>query len=347
MTTLNEAYQAWLGSKKSVNTRDKYEFVSNDFADKLFSKKANDIAAEDLNSLSYSLVFKKYIKPLRFAGYKDSTIKNYMTAVKSYIDMMSRDDVFDNVNFDKIKKDYISTNDLNGKDGGHNELLTEKEIMDLEKFAKNKKYNKDLQNKRGVQYAMLIDLMFRTAIRSTAVFTIKWSDFTIHNSAYDGKDWASLTVFDKGHKLNKKEITIEYYNNLRDLMFPGQGDGYVFGELNQRMLKKILSDFAEEIGRPVSVHSIKVGAATTLWARTKDILKVKNFCDHESVTTTERYIRDYGSEADEGTAIMMRDYDYSKLDNLTKEQLLALLHSRREIESVAMTEAEKMGMVKA
>ena len=346
-STVKSSYQTWIDSRKSKNTKQNYAKASNDFMQKLFNKNADEITAEDLNSMSYSMVFDNFIKPYRDNGSKDSTIKNYLFAVNSFLSILERDSVFPEVNFKKIKKDYTSTRELNQKDCKHIELLTEKEILDLEDFLKARKYSKDPDNDLGEQYAMLVDFMFRTAIRGTAALTVKWSDFTQHNSPYDGKDYVRLEVIDKGHKLNNKELTADYYEKLKSVFYKSNAQQEkVFYRLNRDQLNTMIREFGQTIGRSVSVHSIKVGAATTLWSRTHDILKVKRFCDHDSIVTTERYIRDYVDEANEGTAIMMSNYDYSKLNGLSKEQLLAIIHGNKGIENFSMTEATRMDMIK-
>lgn len=66
---------------------------------------------------------------------------------------------------------------------------------------------------------------------------------------------------------------------------------------------------------------------------TNNLIMVRDFCDHESVKTTENYIHSQKDPNLSGTAILTVGYDTKKLNELTKDELLMLIHSRPEIES--------------
>ena len=118
------------------------------------------------------------------------------------------------------------------------------------------------------------------------------------------------------------------------MLFTGSDEEFVFGELSHESLKNAFRDFSKKINHKLSPHSLRAGAATTLYYQTKDIMLVKDFLDHESVANTEKYIHNQTDPTMTGTAMLTSDYDYSEIDNLSKEQLLMLIHSRPEIENV-------------
>ena len=59
----------------------------------------------------------------------------------------------------------------------------------------------------------------------------------------------------------------------------------------------------------------------------------------KSVKTTEAYIHRQKDPNQSGTAILTAEYDYSKLDSLSKEQLLMLIHEKPEIENMIFSSA--------
>lgn len=343
-----EVYKTWLEAKKSEKTREKYEKSVNLFCEMLFQKKAYEISERDLQNLSYSGekgVYGNFIKPLRAKGNKDSTIKSHYTAVMSYFTALSRDEVFDNVNLDKIKKTALNSVDLDAKDGGHYESIAKEEVEQLEEWLRARKYNKDEDGVLGEKYALIVDFMFKTAIRSTATFNVTWDNFTIQKSPYGGM-WAKLEALDKGRKLNVKWIPYDYYNKLKAAFYTGNKTATIFGDLNQNTLSKLISTFGNEVlGRAISIHSLKVGAISTLYSQTKDMMLVKEFADHDNITTTQRYIRLNPNPSQSGSAIMMENRDYSDLDKLSKKELLALIHRRADSENAIYNNAKEMGLV--
>ena len=68
---------------------------------------------------------------------------------------------------------------------------------------------------------------------------------------------------------------------------------------------------------------------------------VRDFCDHESVSTTENYIHQQEDPNHMGTAILTENFDADKIDDLSKEQLLMIIHSQPEIENTIMRTGSK------
>lgn len=349
MSKVEEVYNTWLSAKKSENTRKKYSNAVNLFCTMMFDKEAKDIDEDDLKNLKYSGdtgVYGNFIKPLRAKGNKDATIKSHYTAVMSYFTALNRDEVFDNVNLDKIKKNALSTVDLNSKDGGHYESMTKEEVESLKEWLKTRQYRIDPDGLLGERYAMLVDFMFKTAVRATATFEITWSNFKIQPSPYGGK-WAKLEALDKGRKLNVKWIPYEYYEKLRKLFYNGEKEEFIFGTLNKNTYSQLIRTFGTKVlGRSVAPHSLKIGAVSELYAKTKDMMLCKDFADHEDISVTQRYIRLNPNPNKSGTAIMMQERDYTELDNLSKKELLALIHKSADSENLVFTAAREAGLIK-
>ncbi|KRL08034.1 tyrosine-type recombinase/integrase [Liquorilactobacillus hordei] len=341
---LENIFREYLESRRTDKTRVKYEHCISVFFKLMFDKEIKKINIIDLKSMHYSIVFKKYIKVQREKGIKDSTIKTSLSIVSSFFDYLNKENIFmGKINYDKIRNDYLSTSSL-VDDVNHIKPMSKKDLSHLKEWLKNKEYNTNTP-KIGEKYAALVDFMFVTAIRSSATFKIKWSQFEIYDSVWGGK-FAKLTVIDKGTKKNIKNLQYVYFRKMKELLFSGNEDDLVFGELSKRNFIYYLNVFSKETGIEITPHSIKVGAGTYVYSITKDIVKTSRFLDHENIETTMRYIRDNGNPNESGSVIASRDYDYDKLDGLSKEQLLSIVKSREELKNIIYTDSILNGFIK-
>lgn len=337
MTTMSDVYLTWNNSLSSINTMKKYNVSVRLYCEMVFNKGPRELTQQDLSNLNYGDTINKFVSPLREKGVKDSTIKSHLTAMRSFVKMIRREKIFDGVDFSEINNYMLTVDTLSTKDTKHHEAISLEELKDIENWLKKKRYKND-DGHTGEKYAMLIDFMYKTAIRVSAVFSIKWSDFTLTSSPYGG-NWAMLDVIDKGKKLNTKSLTRDYYEGLEELFYDGKEDDLVFKDLTQASLRSYFQEYSGMVGKNIVIHSLKAGAATTLYAQTKDLILVRDFCDHESVKTTEAYIHRQKDPNQSGTAILTAEYDYSKLDSLSKEQLLMLIHEKPEIENMIFSSA--------
>ena len=237
---IRDVYTSWLESK-SENTRTKYQAKVDNFSEMVFGKEAWELTEEDLVNLTYHDVYGKYIKTFLTGSKrtKETTIVNYLRSIKSYFGAIRRADIYPNVNFDHLVNDVLYTKDLSAKDGGHNEQISKSEVKEMESWLIDNKSN-------GYKYATLIDFMFHTAVRVSAAFTIRWSDFTVYESPYGGT-FAKLKVIDKGRKLNDKDIPVKHFNNLKETMgYDGNDDELVFKGMKQTTLRILGVDLADE-----------------------------------------------------------------------------------------------------
>lgn len=330
MEDVKKLYATWLESLSSENTRKKYSGSVSLVSKMVFGKDVQELTEKEFIDVRYSDVIGKLITPLKNKGVKDSTIKAHLAAMRSLLKMLGREKLFTTVDINELRNSVFTVDSLSNRDVQHHEAISLQDLQRMEQWLVKKDYLKD-DGKRGCRYAMLIDFMFKTAVRATATFKIRWSDFTVQTSPYGG-DWAMLTVIDKGKKLNTKYLPLEYYKKIKSLFFEGRKYDLVFGQLSQTTLRKYFKEYSDFVGRNIVIHSLKAGAATTLYSQTKDLLMVRDFCDHESVKTTEAYIHVQKDPNQSGTAILAADYDYKELDGLSKEQLLMLIHSKPELE---------------
>lgn len=344
MEKMKYVWLTWSNSLRSGNTYRAYINSVDLYCNMVFGKKPVEITQDDLGRLRFSTTLNKFVKPLRDRHIKDSTIKSHLTAVRSFVKAIRREKLFPDLDFTAVVSDALSSSMLVTRDVEHHEAISLKELKSMEKWLKEKKFSSNLDQELGAKYAMLIDFMYKTAIRITATMSITWEDFTLQNSPYGG-DWAILQVIDKGKKLNKKYLTQKYYYELKELFYNGDDSEEVFGELSPHTLRNYFKEYNKMTGQHFVIHSLKAGAATSLYAMTKDLLLVRDFCDHESVKTTEAYIHAQKDPHTSGTAILTANYDSSKLNDLSKEDLLMLIHSRPEIEGSVCAVASQLGKI--
>lgn len=335
---MSDVFLTWGNSLKSRNTYKAYNKSVKLFCNLVFDKEPQLLTKENLLSLRYSTTLNHFVIPLRDRGVKDSTIKSHLTAMRSYVKMMRREKLFSELDYSTIIEDALTIKELNSKDVEHHEAMSLEELHQMEEWLHEKNHKSGSLANIGDKYAMLIDFMFKTAVRVSATFNIEWNNFNLLTSPYGGK-WAKLEVIDKGHKLNTKYLTQKYYYELKKLFYKGNNNDRVFEDLSKSTLRGYFKEYSNKVGRNLVVHSLKAGAATTLYEQTKDLLMVRDFLDHESVTTTEGYIHNQVNPNQTGTAILTSSYNYDNLNNLSKEQLLMLIHSKPEIENMVYLSA--------
>lgn len=333
METIENTFETWKNSFSSENTSRNYETSVVKFSEMVFDKQPVWWTANDLKSLNYEKVINSFVEPSRASGVKDSTIKRDLTAVRSLVKMIERTETFsdEDIDFAKLQTSILRVDTLSMRDTEHYNAISVSELHQLEAWLTGRNFQQD---DIGERYATLVDFMFKTGVRVAAALSVRWKNFSIMTSAWDNDQYAVLEIIDKGKKLNKKYLPIRYYQKLRNVLGRGDGNDKLFEGLTHSNLKKLMQQFSQEVGRNLVIHSIKAGAATSLWTRTHDLLLVRDFCDHTSVKTTENYIHRNPSPAETGSAILASENDYSKLSKLTKEQLLIAIGSSVECQSV-------------
>jgi integrase len=342
--TLKSTFASFLETRKSANTRNKYEYVIQLFSKLVYKKPIEEVDGNDLSKLKYSVVYKDFIKTEREEGIKDSTIKVYINIVSSFLDYIGKEDVFPDLNINKIKVNSLNSQSLIN-DETHIKPMSKKDLEQLKSWLIDRKYLSH-DERIGEKYAALVDFMFVTAIRSSAVFKIKWSQFEVIKDSDWGGDFAKLTVVDKGNKRNIKFLPLNYYRELEELFYHSDDNELIFKGLTKINLINYMKKFSKETGKNITPHSIKVGAGTYVYSITKDIVKTSRFLDHSSIETTMKYIRDNGNPNETGSVIASREYDYSKLNDLTKEELLLIIKGREELKNVIYNDALQSELIK-
>ncbi|MFT8556608.1 hypothetical protein [Liquorilactobacillus hordei] len=339
---ISNAFDSFIDTRRTLSTKKKYRFCVDKFFINLFGIDTVHITKELILKINYGLVFRDFIKVERSKGIKDSTIATNLHIVSSFFDHLEKENVYPDINIVKIKRDYLNTNVLID-DIEHINPMSKNDLKRLEKWLIDRQY-KSNDNRIGEKYAMLVDFMFVTAIRSTATFKIKWDQFQVIE--WNATKFAKLIVTDKGVKKNIKFLPYPYYQKMIDMLYKGDDNEYIFKDLNKNNLIHYMDQFSIEFDKKITPHSLKVGAGTYVYSITKDIVKTSRFLDHESVETTMKYIRDNGNPNESGSVIASRNNNYEKLKDLSNEQLLSIISKRDELKNIIYTEGIQLGYIK-
>lgn len=200
--------------------------------------------------------------------------------------------------------------------------MTVKNYEDFRDWMMNIRFKKSAW--RGEAYALLLELMWLTGIRISAMFNLEWDNIRSEIDEVGNLGWV-IRVVDKGKKLTKKPISNEMFNKLHDCFYQN-GEKKIFSKLSQIGFSSLMKEFSDEFGVKITPHSIRKGGATLVFKITKDIEVVKNYCDHSNINTTIGYIENEWDRTRHGTYLLESlntDIDFVK--NLSGEQIFNML----------------------
>ena len=113
--------------------------------------------------------------------------------------------------------------------------------------------------------------------------------------------------------------------------------------MSQRNFTNDIKQFAELKGMRDSFtpHSLRSLAITQVYETTKDIVKAKDFANHESIETTVNYIQRQNNLVDSGSYLLSsKPVTVDDISHLTKEQLLMIVGQRQDIMQYIKRESE-------
>lgn len=187
--------------------------------------------------------------------------------------------------------------------------------------------------------------MFNTAVRLNATFNnIKWKNIKFESDSQGNQSYV-VYAKDKGGKVNKKPISIDFYDKLKDVMYEGDDNALVFGAINKRSFSNYIKEFSEETGYEFTPHSIKNGAGTKLWNMTHDPIKVKDFLDHESLETTMRYIREQNNFLESGSYILSSSTNLASINDLEYNDIMEIISDNPDIAYQIISKAKQRGII--
>lgn len=339
---IREIFDIWVSSKKSEATKESYRRVVPQFFRLMFDKNVESIDQYDLLSIKPASVQELYLNKLESDGYKHNTIRNYLDIVSSFFNYMDANNVFD-VNYKFITEIALAGRSLR-EDNSRRELLSETQYNKLYNWLMEKEFSARYGN-LGEKYALVLELMWSTAIRIDSVFTkVTWSDIVWEKDSVGNSSWV-IYALDKGDKVNRKPINEALYTKLREVFYQGDETELVLKGVSKQSFTRLMKEYSDEFGVKVTPHSIKVGAGTKLYAMTKDIVLTSRFLDHSDTKVTERYIRTDEDITNTGSYIMTTPIDDNQLYGLSLNQLQDILRSRADLGRAVLLEAKKNNLI--
>lgn len=186
------------------------------------------------------------------------------------------------------------------------EMLKKRDLSVLEK-NEIKKINLAVKNGAGNNNAkirqekyrnrdrLIINLLFSTGIRCSALVSIDVSDIDFDNK--------TLIVYEKGNKIHTSDLSQQLVDNIkcwlddRNIILNGKKENALFisnrlTRISQNSVSVIVKKYSESVaGKTVSPHKLRATFGTQVYAVTKDIYFTQEQMGHSSPKTTERYIR--------------------------------------------------------
>ena len=341
-TKINEVFNYWIESSNSEGTKKAYGRIVPQFFQMLLGKDLQDVTKDDLESLVPLTVNKKYKEELSKSGIKNSTIINNLTVISGFFKQLEINKVFDGVNYAWIREVLLNTKRIKS-DKVHRGNMSFKDYEDIKDWLSKYSFSERYVEK-SEQYALLIEFMWVTASRISAVFNVRWSDIRYEEDGIGNYGYV-VYVYDKGGKVNKKPISTEFYNRLKNSLFKEDVIDKVFSNLSQIGFTKLIKEYCELTGKEFTPHSIKRGSVTFLYSITHDLVLTQRFADHDDPKTTVGYIQSEPDHTQQGSYILSKKLDFKKIDQLTKEQLMSIIDEHQDLAYRILSEAERKHII--
>ena len=238
-TKINEVFNYWIESSNSEGTKKAYGRIVPQFFQMLLGKDLQDVTKDDLESLVPLTVNKKYKEELSKSGIKNSTIINNLTVISGFFKQLEINKVFEGVNYAWIREVLLSTKRIKS-DKEHRGNMSFKDYEDIKDWLSKYSFAERYAEK-SEQYALLLEFMWVTASRISAVFNVRWSDIRYEEDGIGNYGYV-VYVYDKGGKINKKPISTELYNRLKNSLFKEDVVSKVFSNLSQIGFTKLIKE---------------------------------------------------------------------------------------------------------
>ena len=262
----------------SSNTITSYKYTF-----KLLLKFITEIKNIKINQISFEVINKELIK--EFLNYLENekgvsiTTRNQRLAcIKSFYQYVGSENVNNLRNVQDILN--IKLKKTINKNIDYFTLIELKEYFN----------SIDISKRKGRRDLVLITLMYDSACRICEIINIKVFDLRLDNSP-------CVTVIGKGSKERTIPIMEETKNLLNNYINENKltNSSYLFSnskkeKLTERTIQVIISKY-NKTSKNISPHSLRRTKAIHLLEAGVDLVYIRDFLGHESVTTTEKYAK--------------------------------------------------------
>ncbi|BAQ67117.1 tyrosine-type recombinase/integrase [Geminocystis sp. NIES-3709] len=256
-TTDHEIITLWLSDKTHLTVKS-YDRQIQQFL---------NFVGKDLTSVMYE-DFMQYKGFMKMKGYKPSTQRTKLTAVKSLFSFCT-------------KLGYLSANvavivdNVAVKDEVRRKALPQDTISLL------------LNNAKTERDKLIIKTLYLLGLRVSELVNIQWSDFTICNGKIE------LKVIGKGDKERYVLVPNDLFNSL---IAQKSHDNYVFisyqnDKLSRQSINKMLSNLTKKLDiNSINPHAFRHSHATHSLANGCDISLLMQSLGHSDLRITQQYL---------------------------------------------------------
>lgn len=273
--------------QKNANTRKAYLC---DFG--LFQRfcDQHNYSSLDNNLDRTKIMFKHYLEHMTASGLRKNTIKRKLSAISYFYAVAG---LVNPMNTSKLFKEFIA-NRLNKIDESQNQA-NPFTLMDLDEF--NKKLDFSSIKLRELRNAAIINLAFDTLLRASNIIDLTVDDLRfgenlvyVKRSKTDQKGTGSYRyISDFTEKickewLDRAEINKDYlFRNMRK-------SGLHLGEqLSYKGLLKIFKQVGFQVGKSITCHSTRVGAAVALYENGENEMEIMRNGGWKDIKMVDRY----------------------------------------------------------
>lgn len=320
---VNNVYNAILSflddvGSASDKTKISYKYDIEQFYAYIKGKQLNELVQEDIQVTRPQVIdFRNYLQRLMSADgespkYSNTSINRKIAVLKSlYNELPTYSFDVDPVAFN-VRPLPERVNSIG--------FLSWEEVMEMSERVK--------AHKNGEEKSLLIRLAAQTSIRKDAILHVKWGDFKI----VDGVQ--VLSVYDKGNVLDEKSLPDDLYKDLLKIKREDATNAdRVFTINSLRTLDGMINGLCEEMNIPkernISFHSLKKAGVTQAYIESNyDIKVAQQQANHADPSVTMKtYLPMVKNYREMASYTMGKGIDLAGLEEMTKEEIIALIHT--------------------
>jgi integrase len=320
---------AYINDLSSENTRKSYLKNYKEFFMFTRNKHLHDLTEDDLVFNRGEIQnYRTYLR--RHKHYKGTTVNQRINSLRALFAELSLDYNFINPMIFKLKPLDTSDSETIGFFESRDEAML---------FVQKAK---ELSN--GEMKSIIFDLAIHTSGRLNALTKIKPKDIV----QQDDDIWL-VKIIDKGRKVRKRPITKRLANRIFDYIQKNRikKDDYIF-QISTRQIQKDIDKLCEMLNidpeRNISFHSFRKVASMYEIVENKDPKAAQLALGHSDPSTTLKWYAENNADYSQEAGITMeQEVDVSRLEQLTKEQLLMIIgQSSRSTKKELNRLAEKL-----
>jgi integrase/recombinase XerD len=319
LTTKNQTKQVdgdkiiemFINKHTSANTRRIYAKSIYEFFTWKYGEQKLTLQMMIIESIEAEEYMNIYLEMVKNKTMKKSTYNCKIKGIKLFYEWLLDNTTFNNKDIKLLNiNPFKNISQLKEKDAQGSDFLKEDEL----KLMLNNPYG-DTEHLKKRNLLILI-LAVTTGIRNNALLSMSLDNIKM----IDGKP--CVVIYDKGEKETEKELRQEYYEDLmewydEDIKMRKENTGTIFNIL-PITAGKIITKWAKEVGieKRITFHSLRTTSAIMVYKNTGNVYEVQKFMNHESINTTNIYLKKEDEVNHHGTNLLINMDVIDKFDKI-------------------------------